>query len=99
VGDAARQEGEAAGSDDGVGGAADDPDLALEDLQQLVLGVVDVQRRPELRRHEELGRAHAAVLDPFGRQLDGDACAHLPDVVALSGVADDGPGVCGGVHV
>jgi hypothetical protein len=92
VGHAARQVRERPWAERAVGVAADDPYSAfedLEDLEDLVFGVVDVERWPELRGHPELGGAYASVLGSAHRELHAHACAHLQDVIAFARLADD----------
>ena len=72
-----------------------DPDreLAIEDVEPLVLVVVDVQRRAATAGHELLGDHHAtAGLGAVG--LDGREAPEEPEVLSLAGPVGDG---CEGV--
>jgi len=72
-----------------------DPDreLAIEDVEPLVLVVVDVQRRAAAAGHKLLGHHHAtAGLGAVG--LDGREAPEEPEVLSLAGPVGDG---CEGV--
>src|SRR5439155_21835634 len=84
-----RAENEGAGrSDDRLAG---DPDreLAVEDVEPLVLVVVDVQRRAGAARRGLLGQHHPAA----GRRaigLDRRQATEEPEVLSLTGTESDG---------
>lgn len=80
----ARQVRKRAWADGEVDVAADDPQGALDDLQELILAVMDVQWWPEPRGHPELGCAYPSVIGGADRELHRNACAHLQDVFACA---------------
>ena len=89
VRDPARQERERARAAAVALAAADDVELALEDVEGLVLVVVDVQRRPVADRGRGLDQAQVAGRRRGGR-LDRHRGVGEPDSLSVLAVQDEG---------